>query len=251
MPTTWTNWPLAMWCSLPRRYSGALPCPAKIRCSWCSWCSYFAAAQKRRGFQACNTTAIQTAHKVFGTLTVFLRLVTERPTSPVAACGRGYGRIIRGVGIMDDRFGFLPVEIWSELRAFRPSPDARKRLMNLPIPGFALKKLLVMRGKECWDGFTGADVVIATLCLKLERDTIDTWEEFDDSYARHAYARNLLICADVLLDTESLLGMQVTHAIEKAASKHCVSYSTARRVYYSMKNDPAVQVILSYRRPRT
>ena len=152
---------------------------------------------------------------------------------------------------MGKRFGFLPVDIWSELVSFRPSPDARQTLMRLPIPARALEKLMVMRDAETRGGITGADCVIAILCLKLERGTIDTWEEFDSSYARHTYARNLLICADVLIDTKDLQGMQVTHAIEKAASAYCVSYSTARRVYYSMKDDPAVQEMLSYRRHRT
>lgn len=60
-------------------------------------------------------------------------------------------------------------------------------------------------------------------------------------------ARNLLICMDVLRDIQDEF-MPTVKAIEAAADRFFVSFSTARCAYYSMKDDPEVRKLIIYKR---
>lgn len=137
----------------------------------------------------------------------------------------------------------LPDEIWSELSAFQVTPETQQKLRCLLIPAHAMRYLMASRRRA------GADFVIASLCLKLERGTADNWDDYEESYARRTYYRNLFICSDVFFFLQDQPDMTVTQAIEQAAEQWCVSYATARRVYYSIKEDPAVRKVFSLRWP--
>ncbi|MNO74081.1 hypothetical protein D3C76_650660 [compost metagenome] len=60
--------------------------------------------------------------------------------------------------------------------------------------------------------------------------------------------RDLLICMDVLREIHDDYTPTV-QAIEVVAERVFVSYSSARRAYYAMKDDPLVHKLIVYRRP--